>query len=158
MVTAYQLAAGVVDPELPMLTIADLGILREVRTDHDRVVVTITPTYAACPAMDTIRTEIVAALRRGGWPEVEVVTTLHPPWTTDWITPAGREKLAAAGIAPPGPVAGSGRSLPLLPPALTCPRCGSSRTEQVSVFGATACTSIWRCRACAEPFPHVKAF
>lgn len=155
MVTAYQLAAQVVDPELRVVTIADLGILRDVEAGADRAVVTITPTYSGCPALDVIRTDIATALRAAGYSEVEVVTRLSPPWTTDWITGRGRAKLAAAGIAPPHPVP---RALPLLaPPAPACPRCGSTQTEQVSRFGATACVALWRCRACAEPFPHVKA-
>lgn len=163
-VTAFEVAAAVVDPELPVVTIAELGILRAVDIDGGRVTVTITPTYSGCPAMDTIRTDIATALRAAGWAEVDVVTKLGPAWTTDWITEAGRAKLAAAGIAPPTPAAGSGagrRSLPLLgrPPVATpaCPRCGAEQTDELSRFGATACTSLWRCRACAEPFPHVKA-
>lgn len=158
MVTASEVAARVVDPELRVVTIAELGVLRAVEAGEDRAVVTITPTYTGCPAMDVIRADIATALRAAGWSEVEVVTRLHPPWTTDWITESGRAKLAAAGIAPPPAVsAGSRRMLPLLGDAPKCPRCGSARTEQVSRFGSTACTSLWRCRACAEPFPHVKA-
>jgi ring-1,2-phenylacetyl-CoA epoxidase subunit PaaD len=170
---AYEAAARVVDPELRVVTIDELGILRDVATDGDRVVVTVTPTYSGCPAMDVIRADIAAALRRAGWREVEVVTRLRPAWTTDWIAPSGRAKLAAAGIAPPAPAGpgaaggsgrpgGSGGPVPLglprrPPPAPACPRCGSARTQEVSRFGATACTSLWRCRDCAEPFDHVKS-
>lgn len=155
MVTAYEIAAAVVDPELPVVTIADLGILREVETAGEQAVVTITPTYSACPALDAIRTEVASALQQAGYVQVSVITQLSPPWTTDWISETGRAKLAAAGIAPPLPVR---QGLRLLgPPAPTCPRCGSPQTEQVSRFSATACTALWRCRACAEPFPHVKA-
>lgn len=159
MVGAYEVAAAVPDPELPALTIADLGILRRVEPDGDRVVVTITPTYAGCPAMDTIRASLAAALRGAGWAEVEVVTQLKPPWTTDWMTGAGRAKLAAAGTAPPGAVSRARRrALPVLPPPpVTCPHCGSPDTREVSRFGATACTSMWRCHGCAEPFAHFKA-
>lgn len=167
MVTAaYEVAARVPDPELRVVTVADLGILRRVEPAGDRVVVTITPTYSGCPAMDAIRTDLAAALRRAGWAEVEIVTQLSPPWTTDWITEAGRAKLAAAGTAPP-PAAGApqvgtappgARRLPLLaPPPVTCPRCGSADTREVSRFGSTACTSMWRCHGCAEPFAHLKA-
>jgi ring-1,2-phenylacetyl-CoA epoxidase subunit PaaD len=147
----------VVDPELRVVTIEELGILRDVREDPGtgRVTVTITPTYSGCPAMDVIRTQIRAALAAAGHPEVDVVTVLAPPWSTDWISDSGRAKLAAAGIAPPGP-AHLGRPVPL---ALTvrCPRCGSAGTEQISRFGSTACKALWRCRSCQEPFEHLKA-
>jgi ring-1,2-phenylacetyl-CoA epoxidase subunit PaaD len=157
--TAYAVAGGVPDPELPVVTIAELGILRRVEPDGVRVVVTITPTYAGCPAMDTIRADLASALRRAGWDEVEIVTQLNPPWTTDWISEPGRAKLAAAGTAPPGAVARARRrALPVLPPPpVTCPHCGATDTSEVSRFGATACTSMWRCRTCAEPFAHLKA-
>jgi len=172
----YQAAAAVVDPELQVVTIAELGILRGVERDGDGVVVTITPTYSGCPAMDTIRSDVVAALRRAGHPRVRVVTGLHPAWTTDWITEAGRAKLAAAGIAPPGEredrasaserrtaVANEGRPGRIggpVPLRLTvrCPRCGAAETEELSRFGSTSCKALWRCRRCAEPFEHLKAF
>jgi ring-1,2-phenylacetyl-CoA epoxidase subunit PaaD len=154
MVNAYEAVAAVVDPEIRVVTIADLGILRDVTVDDERVTVTITPTYSGCPAMDVIRADIRQALAAAGYPDVDVVTALRPAWSTDRISPAGREKLAAAGIAPPGPSRG--------PVALTfrvrCPRCGSPDTEQLSRFGSTACKALWRCRACAEPFDHVKAY
>jgi ring-1,2-phenylacetyl-CoA epoxidase subunit PaaD len=161
VVTAAAVAAAVTDPELPMLTLADLGILRDVRESADGVVVTITPTYSGCPAMAAIRDDLRAALARAGYGPVEVRTALSPPWTTDWITPAGRDKLAAAGIAPPGPaprrVAGP---VPLtLEPSRTtvpCPHCGHPDTERLSAFGATACRELRRCPVCREPFEHVK--
>ncbi len=140
--------AAVVDPELRVVTIEELGILRDVGVDGDRVVVTITPTYSGCPAMDVIRAEVGAAARGAGYPSVEVRTVLAPAWSTDDITPSGREKLAAAGIAPPGPV--------LLTISVRCPRCGSPDTAELSRFGATPCKALWRCRACAEPFEAVK--
>jgi ring-1,2-phenylacetyl-CoA epoxidase subunit PaaD len=165
---AYQAAARVVDPELRVVTIAELGILRAVEAEGDRAVVTITPTYSGCPAMDVIRSDLAAALGAAGFAEVEVVTQLHPAWTTDWIAESGRAKLAAAGIAPPGPAPAPGPAsapgpvrlgLPgRRPEPLTCPRCGSRRTEEVSRFGSTACKALWRCQACAEPFEHLKAF
>lgn len=164
--TAYEVAARVVDPELRAVTIAELGILRGVEADGDRAVVTITPTYSGCPAMDAIRSEVATALRREGWAEVEVVTRLHPAWTTDWISESGRAKLAAAGIAPPGPVRRVSLGMPdrpasplgAPPEAPACPRCGQSRTDEVSRFGSTPCKSLWRCQGCGEPFEHVKAF
>lgn len=158
MSRAYEVAANVVDPELPVVTIAELGILRRVEADQDRAVVTITPTYSGCPALDVIRSDVVAALRAAGWAQVEVVTQLRPAWATDWIAESGRAKLAAAGIAPAGPApAGPVRlGLPTRLP-LACPRCGSDRTEELSRFGSTPCKSLWRCVACAEPFEHVKA-
>jgi ring-1,2-phenylacetyl-CoA epoxidase subunit PaaD len=162
IIQAYQVAAQVVDPELRVVTIAELGILRAVETEGHRAVVTITPTYSGCPAMDVIRSDVTSALRGAGWAEVEVVTQLHPAWTTDWIAESGRAKLVAAGIAPPGPAGASGPvrlGLPgRRPDPPACPRCGAAQTEEVSRFGSTACKSLWRCRACAEPFEHVKAF
>ena len=156
MVTALEEAvAAVADPELRVLTIADLGILRGIEVAAGgRVTVTITPTYTGCPAMDVIRRDIVAAARSAGSAEVEVRTELSPPWTTDWISAAGRAKLAAAGIAPP-----TGRRAATVTLTLTmrCPLCGSPDTEELSRFGSTACKSLWRCRACREPFDAVKA-
>jgi ring-1,2-phenylacetyl-CoA epoxidase subunit PaaD len=151
MVSAYETAASVVDPEIRVLTIADLGVLRDVSLDGDRVVVTVTPTYSGCPAMDVIRADIRRALAGAGYSDVEVRTVLSPAWTTDWISDAGRSKLAAAGIAPPD------RGVVPLRLSVRCPRCGSPDTEELSRFGSTACKALWRCRACAEPFDHVKA-
>jgi ring-1,2-phenylacetyl-CoA epoxidase subunit PaaD len=158
-VTPYEVAAAVVDPELRVVTIGELGILRSVEVKDDTAVATITPTYSGCPAMDLIRNEITAALRRAGWQRVEVVTQLSPPWTTDWITESGRAKLAAAGIAPPGPAPTVALGMPRRePPAPACPHCGAADTVEVSRFGATPCMSLWRCDRCREPFEHVKAF
>lgn len=150
---AWQVAAAVLDPELPVLTIADLGVLRDVRVDHTgRVEVVITPTYSGCPAMDAIRADIRAALVGHGFGDVTVTTVLSPPWTTDWISDAGRTALREYGIAPParrgGPV--------LVPLTVRCPRCGSTDTRQVSRFGSTACKSLRACNACLEPFEHVR--
>jgi ring-1,2-phenylacetyl-CoA epoxidase subunit PaaD len=156
--TAYEVAARVVDPELRVVTIAELGILREVAADGGRAVVTITPTYSGCPAMDVIRADVTEALRAAGWDTVEVVTRLRPPWTTDWIAESGREKLAAAGIAPPGPAGVVSLGMPgPRAPAPACPRCGSTQAQELSRFGSTACKSLWRCGSCQEPFEHVKA-
>jgi ring-1,2-phenylacetyl-CoA epoxidase subunit PaaD len=155
-------AETITDPELPLLTLADLGVLRDVRTDDDgTVVVEITPTYTGCPAMGVMRADLMHALHRAGFGHVEVRTVLSPAWTTDAITAEGRRKLAAAGIAPPGtaPVRSPG-PVPLdLGPSrrtATCPLCGSPDTEELSEFGATACKALRRCRSCREPFEHVK--
>ena len=154
---AWAAAATVVDPEIRAVTIADLGILREVTEDRatGRVTVTITPTYTGCPAMDVIRRDIRRALAAAGHPDAEVRTVYAPPWSTDWITGAGRAKLAAAGIAPPDPVHRRGPVPLTLAPR--CPHCGAGDTEQLSRFGSTACKALWRCRTCQEPFEQVKA-
>jgi ring-1,2-phenylacetyl-CoA epoxidase subunit PaaD len=160
-VSAWDAAAAVIDPELRALTIEDLGILRDVHVDGPtgHVTVTITPTYSGCPAMDVIRTDIRRALAGAGYDDVEVRTVLGPAWSTDWITPAGRAKLEATGIAPPSRAAGrpgaGGRVALTL--SVRCPHCGSPDTEELSRFGSTACKALWRCRVCAEPFDHVKA-
>ena len=149
--SAADAVASVLDPELRVVTIADLGILRDVETDGTHVTVTITPTYSGCPAMDVIRADIVGALHVAGHDDVEVRTVLSPAWTTDWITPAGREKLTEAGIVPP-----ARSSTVALALAVRCPRCGSPDTRQISRFGSTACKATYRCLACREPFEHFK--
>ncbi|MGZ4543591.1 MAG: 1,2-phenylacetyl-CoA epoxidase subunit PaaD [Mycobacteriaceae bacterium] len=154
-------ARTVTDPELPMLTLADLGVLRAVSEADGKVIVSITPTYTGCPAMDTMRDDLVHALQRAGYHDVEVRMVLQPPWSSDWISAEGKRKLAAAGIAPPGkaPARPAGPvPLTLTPPVrrVRCPRCGSPDTEEVSRFSATACKALHRCRACQEPFEHVK--
>jgi ring-1,2-phenylacetyl-CoA epoxidase subunit PaaD len=159
---AREIAESVADPELPMLTIGDLGILRDVSTVDGRVVVSITPTYSGCPAIAEIRGDVHARLAAAGLHDVEVRTVLSPGWSSDWITAEGRRKLAAAGIAPPG-----GRPRPAGGPVplslgtgpergLACPACGSHETERTAAFGSTACKDLYRCRACAEPFEHIK--
>ncbi|MQY09206.1 1,2-phenylacetyl-CoA epoxidase subunit PaaD [Actinomadura macrotermitis] len=160
MVTAREVAETVTDPELPQLTLADLGVLRDVAERDGRVTVTITPTYTGCPALDTMRDDLVRRLTEAGFAGVDVRIALSPAWSSDQITAAGRRKLAAAGIAPPGraprPPAGP---VPLtLGPTRTaaCPRCGSPDTEELSEFGATACRALRRCRSCREPFDHFK--
>jgi len=168
MVSAREVVAAVPDPELPFLTIDDLGILRGVETDGaGRVTVTITPTYSGCPAVAAIRADIRRALASAGHRDVRIDTVLSPAWTTDRITGAGRAKLREAGIAPPTPfravrevvIGGIGVPPPRSPDrrGLECPRCGSTDTAEISRFGSTACKSLWRCRACHEPFDHFKA-
>jgi ring-1,2-phenylacetyl-CoA epoxidase subunit PaaD len=141
------LVASVVDPEIPVLTIADLGILRSVELDDDRVTVTITPTYSGCPAMRQIEDDVAAALRRAGIDEFEVRVSHHPAWTTDWITEEGIRKLAEFGIAPPSRI-----------DEVVCPRCASDRPRLVSAFGSTACKALMVCSRCGEPFDHFKRF
>jgi len=163
---AREIAAAVPDPELPMVTLADLGILRRVTAEDGRVVVTITPTYSGCPALREMAHDLRYRLARAGFADVIVRTELVPAWSSDQITPEGRAKLQAAGIAPPHPVRpDQGRPgqgpvpLPLtmaLPKFVACPRCGSLDTERTAAFGATACTALFRCRTCREPFEYVK--
>ena len=167
--TAYDIAASVVDPELPVLTLADLGVLRRVE-EHcveeqgKSVTVVITPTYSGCPALSAMRDDLVRRLTAAGYTEVRVEVELSPAWSSDWISARGRRALAAAGISPPGPArsrAGAGPGpVPLTltpnPRLLRCPRCGSARARLLSEFGATACQALYRCEACLEPFSHVK--
>jgi ring-1,2-phenylacetyl-CoA epoxidase subunit PaaD len=156
--SARELIADVPDPEIPVLTIEDLGILRDVRSRADGAIeVDITPTYSGCPAMDAIRDDIVRRLADGGHERVRIRLVLAPAWTTDWISEDGRRKLTEFGIAPPS---GSEphRSGPVpLTLSVRCPRCGSPDTRELSRFGSTACKALWRCDACREPFDHFKA-
>jgi ring-1,2-phenylacetyl-CoA epoxidase subunit PaaD len=154
-------AETVTDPELPMISLADLGVLRDVRIERGTVVVEITPTYTGCPAMGVMRADLVHALHEAGFADVDVRTVLAPAWSTDWITPTGRRKLLEAGIAPPGPA--PVRTAGPVPLQLgetrrvaSCPLCGSADTEELSEFSATACKALRRCRTCREPFEHVK--
>ena len=155
---AEAIAATVTDPELPMLTLADLGVLREVTEEAGSVVVAITPTYSGCPAMATMRDDLVHRLQSHGFADVRVKVTLSPPWTTDWISERGRAALAEHGISAPGPAPSGPTVLSLLPTrrAVRCPRCASSAVELLSEFGSTACKAIYRCTSCLEPFDHVK--
>ncbi|WP_242665166.1 MULTISPECIES: 1,2-phenylacetyl-CoA epoxidase subunit PaaD [unclassified Nocardioides] len=153
---AWRIAADVLDPELPVVTIADLGILRDVtEDDQGRVHVQITPTYSGCPAMETIRTDLVDTLTAAGYQHVDVEFVLSPAWTTDWMSDTARAKLTAYGIAPPAARAAAG-PVPL-ELSVRCPQCGSTDTRESSRFGSTACKSLWVCRGCREPFDHFKA-
>jgi ring-1,2-phenylacetyl-CoA epoxidase subunit PaaD len=152
---ARSAVASVLDPEVPVLTIEDLGILRDVAIDgRGRVTVTITPTYSGCPAMEAITADVTAALASKGFDDVIVSLVLSPAWTTDWISDAGKQKLREYGIAPPEP-RGTGPVLVTL--TLRCPQCGSPDTRELSRFGSTACKSLWVCTACKEPFDYFKA-
>jgi ring-1,2-phenylacetyl-CoA epoxidase subunit PaaD len=136
----WSVLSGVADPEIPVISVVELGIVRSV--EPDRVV--ITPTYTGCPAARVIERDVRDALDSAGYRDVRIETALSPAWTTDWITPEGRAKLRAYGIAPPTRA------------AVECPQCGSSDTEEISRFGSTPCKSLWRCRSCAEPFDLFK--
>jgi ring-1,2-phenylacetyl-CoA epoxidase subunit PaaD len=151
---AWEVAARVVDPEIPVLTIADLGVLREVTLTEEGVEVAITPTYSGCPAMNMIALEIELALEREGFSKPKIRTVLSPAWTTDWMSEDGRRKLGEYGIAPPLP-ASSRRAL-FGVQEVPCPQCGSSDTELLSEFGSTSCKALWRCMACREPFDYFK--
>lgn len=153
-----EILGTVKDPEVPVLSVVELGIVRDAVASDAGVVVTITPTYSGCPAMHEIETEIRRALAAEALGPVEIRTTYSPAWTTDWLSAAAREKLEAYGIAPPGPA----DSVDLVPlrrrgVAIRCPYCKSNDVEQKSVFGSTACKSIWYCNACRQPFEEFKA-
>jgi ring-1,2-phenylacetyl-CoA epoxidase subunit PaaD len=159
---AWQVLDGVLDPEVPAVSVCELGIVRDV-IDHDgELEVVLTPTYSGCPATEMIEQSVLEALETQGLGPARATLRRAPAWTTDWITPEGRRKLLAYGIVPPGPVAADvGVPLRFMPrgapaPHLACPRCGSGDTERVSQFGSTACKALYRCRACREPFEHFK--
>ena len=148
-------AEAVADPELPFLSLADMGILRDVRIGRDGVIeVVITPTYSGCPAMDMIRLDLELALARTGIGPTRIVTILSPAWTTAWLSAAAREKLLANGIAPPEQPSGKGALFAA--PEVVCPKCGSPRTRLVSRFSSTACKAHWTCLDCLEPFEQFK--
>lgn len=144
------------DPEIPVISVVDLGIVRHLEWRGDELVVGVTPTYSGCPATAVISMEIEKTLNRRGVEKVRIERRLSPPWTTDWISKAGREKLKAYGIAPP--VDGARCVAELKNPIVECPHCGSLATEQVSWFGSTPCKAHWRCRDCHEPFDYFKSF
>ncbi len=159
-VDARALAAEVTDPEMPMLTLADLGVLRDVAVEGDRVRVVVTPTYSGCPALAAMRDDLVRVLTSAGYAAVDVVVSLAPAWSSDWITDRGRAALRAHGLSAPGPAPRRTGPVALaLGPVrrdVGCPCCGSGDTALASEFGPTACTALYRCRACGEPFQHVK--
>ncbi len=157
---ARAVAGAVPDPELPVVTVADLGILRDVAAEDGRLVVTITPTYSGCPALREIAHDLRYRLSQAGFAEVIVRTALAPAWSSDWITAEGRRKLRAAGLAPPHPAPKGPVPLTFGAPGrrepVPCPRCGSRDTTQTAAFSATACKALFRCEACREPFEYVK--
>lgn len=155
---AWDIAATVVDPEIPVLTIADLGILRNVDVQGNSVTVTITPTYSGCPAMDAIRDDVYAAFKKEGYQDVHVDLVLAPAWTTDWMTEAGKQKLQEYGIAPPtGHSKAGGHSGPVrLGLAVKCPQCNSLNTKELTRFGSTSCKALYVCQDCKEPFDYFK--
>lgn len=179
---AWRVAAATPDPELPVVTLADLGILRDVQERDGHVLVVVTPTYSGCPALAEIGVDLSRRLRRAGYRSVTVRTQLAPPWTTDWITAAGRRKLTDAGIAPPLPASRAAGPRPVCllpgptpqpvpgrdprawpessavqgPGSVACPRCGSFDTTRTADFAGTACRALYRCEACREPFEYVK--
>ena len=152
--SVWELAATVVDPEVPVLTIEDLGVLRRVAIDGSTVLVEITPTYSGCPAIDAMRDDIVAVLHEGGYENVVVRSVLSPAWTTDWMSQAGRSKLEAYGIAAPAPRGTGG--VVNLGLGIRCPHCGSLHTRQLSRFGSTSCKALYVCQRCQEPFDYFK--
>ncbi len=149
---AAEIAGAVPDPEIPVVTVADLGILRDVVADGDIAVVRLSPTYSGCPAVLAIELAVEASLRDAGIP-ARIERVMAPAWTTDWITAGGREKLRAYGIAPP---VGGGKAVLFAAAAVACPRCGSKATDRVSEFGSTPCKAHYCCRDCREPFDHFK--
>jgi ring-1,2-phenylacetyl-CoA epoxidase subunit PaaD len=153
---AWDILDRVPDPEIPVISVTELGIVRDVRAAADGVDVVVTPTYSGCPATEVIERSIREALTAAGAAQVRVTTQLAPAWTTDWIGPAAQEKLRAYGIAPPG-TQRAAEAQPLnFMPRIECPRCGSADTERLSQFGATACKALYRCRSCREPFEYFK--
>jgi ring-1,2-phenylacetyl-CoA epoxidase subunit PaaD len=158
---AWDVLHGVLDPEVPAISVTDLGIVRDVIEHDDGLEVVVTPTYSGCPATEVIEQAISDAIVAAGLGPARVTQRRAPAWTTDWITPEGREKLRAYGIAPPGSCAseatgGNVQPIRLMARDVACPRCGSAQTERLSAFGSTACKSLYRCVACREPFEHFK--
>jgi len=150
----WELAATVVDPEVPVLTIEDLGVLRRVAIDGSTVLVDITPPYSGCPAVDAMRDDILTVLHEAGYEDVVVRSVLAPAWTTDWMSQAGRDKLETYGIAAPAPRGTGGTvSLGL---GIRCPHCGSMHTRELSRFGSTSCKALYVCQRCQEPFDYFK--
>ena len=143
------------DPEIPVVSVVDLGLIRDVRVHHGGVVVSMTPTFLGCPAIEVMQTEIVRCLRALGAAQVEVQLVLSPPWTSDWITDRGRALLKTFGLAPP--IRHNGLIQIIFSDAAACPHCGSSRTEQKNPFGATLCRALYYCRDCQQPFEQFKA-
>ena len=158
---AWRVLATVLDPEVPAVSVCELGIVRDV-IDHDDVLeIVLTPTYSGCPATEVIEHDVLQAITAAGLGPARATLRRAPAWTTDWISAAGRAKLLAYGIVPPGPATSAEVPIRFFPRAaktiaLACPRCGSHHTERLAAFGSTACKATWRCLACREPFEHFK--
>jgi ring-1,2-phenylacetyl-CoA epoxidase subunit PaaD len=151
---AWRIVGAVVDPEIPALSIADLGVLRDIRVEDGGIEIFITPTYSGCPAMNMIAIEIELALAKSGFGPTRVTTVLSPAWTTDWMSEDGRRKLKEYGVAPPR--RGGGRRVLFGVEEIACPRCNSADTAQIAEFGSTSCKALWRCNSCREPFDYFK--
>lgn len=152
----WNLLEEVKDPEVPVLSILDLGVVRHVEANADGLTITITPTYSGCPAMDMIEVEIKATLQQAGHQNIQVNTVLTPPWTTDWLSEKGKKKLKAYGIAPPIGSTTDKRVLMGEFDAVKCPICDSENTKMISQFGSTACKALYQCKECLEPFDYFK--
>lgn len=153
---AWLVLHQVPDPEIPVLSVVDLGIVRWLRFDKNQLRVGIAPTYSGCPATEVIEASVVNALRQHGNADVVIERVLSPPWTTDWISESGREKLVAYGITPPAETTASKRALLGAEPEIACPRCGTVNTTKVSEFGSTPCKASYKCAECLEPFEYFK--
>jgi len=147
----YELLSVVVDPEIPVLTLEDLGVLRDISVTGNEINVTITPTYAGCPALETMRDDIITTLKKAGYPQVTVKQSLSPAWSTDWMSDIGRQKLRAYGIAPPARA-----TCEMQTGTIECPQCGSGSIKLISEFGSTACKALYQCQECREPFDYFK--
>jgi len=150
----FEILEKVQDPEVPVLSIVDLGVVRDIVANDDQVEVIITPTYTGCPAMDMIEVEIKATLQEHGFDKIKITTILSPAWTTDWLSKVGKEKLRAYGIAPPQGAAKSKRALFSEETGIICPQCNSTNTDMISQFGSTACKAQYKCLDCEEPFDY----
>ncbi|SRR5258706_2283000 len=152
----FSLLSQIPDPEIPVINIQELGVLRSVKTENGKVIVEMTPTYSGCPALDAIEQEIISALHANGFADVQVKKILSPAWTTDWLTDEAKEKLRKFGIAPPEKSTSDFNVLLGRKKNIICPHCGSDNTEVISMFGSTACKAIYRCKNCTEPFDYFK--
>lgn len=152
----WNIANEIVDPEIPVLTIVDLGIVRDIVREGDGVHVKITPTYSGCPAMEMLKTDICKTFLQKGFKSVDVEFVLSPAWTTDWISDEAKEKLRKYGIAPPPHSTADKNALLGKPKEVKCPQCGSAHTTMISNFGSTACKALWKCEDCREPFDYFK--
>ncbi|RMG79124.1 MAG: phenylacetate-CoA oxygenase subunit PaaJ [Bacteroidetes bacterium] len=152
----YTILENVKDPEIPVLSLKDLGVIRHIKEENGKIIVEITPTYSGCPAMHQMEQDILAELRKNGFNQVEVKTLLSPSWTTEWITEEGKRKLREYGIAPPNTLTADKNSILGKEKTVKCPRCGSSNTQMISQFGSTACKALFKCNDCLEPFDYFK--